>query len=278
MAKIIKSIQLLLLVSFLIISFNGNAQSIWSDRTAGSYVNMEFVGSSGEGEGSEFPTFATFFSGKFRLTDQIHIVSEIPVFHLNVQECFLCITYRDLDAIPKSGISFGNPYLGFQIGQLKSNIFMEVGYRPSILKDKYGHSNFIGKDLDLSRRTSWGSDISHLHARLNYLMKIGKNGKLRFGIGPSIYTKFGNTGISIDYGLLFVHNKNHFGYMVGINGETNSVGFEYSQLGHLGASVWKAFGNWQPGMQFRIPFLLNNNAVTDANYVFGVNVRYYMSS
>lgn len=66
--------------------------------------------------------------------------------------------------------------------------------------------------------------------------------------------------------------------MVGINGETNSVGFQYSQLGHLGATVWKTFGNWQPGMQFRIPFLLNNNTVTATNYVLGLNVRYHISS
>lgn len=172
MAKIIKNIRPLLLVLCLVISFNGNAQSIWSDRSNSSYINMEFIGSSGAVEGSEFPTLGIFFSGKFRLTDQIHFVTEIPAFHLNVdEESLSLISFTEPDAIPRSGTSFGNPYLGFQIGDLKSNIFMEFGYRPSVSNDKYGYSSSIGKDLDLSRRTSWGSDISHLHARFNYLKK-----------------------------------------------------------------------------------------------------------
>lgn len=179
------SLAIVLICSSLFDSQRIFAQSIWLDKGHDKTISLEILKPDFDGDdNTTFATSASFLSGRFRATNNIFLVGEIPFAHLGVDSDF----GRD-----DSENTLGNPYFGIELHGNNSPLYGEIGVRLPLAPDTdENEAAIVGLFTELvDRAEAFISDAIPISGAINYRHKNPTGFVLRLRGGSALWIETG---------------------------------------------------------------------------------------
>jgi hypothetical protein len=251
------------------------AQSIWLDRSHDQSLGFEILIPNFKTDDDEAVSgLAMFLSLRTPLSERIRLTSELPFVHGKIESN--SFFFR----INESQSTFGNPYLGLEIGQKDSPVFGELGVRvPLASEDNFG-ATLVGFTADVDRLEAFLPNTLPIMGMLNYHRKEKSGFSLRLRGGPSllVYTKAdaGDDGsdLFIGYSAQAGYESERVSVLGGVTGRANmteeNADFGERSLHQLGFNASVGLGNVRPGIHFRLP--LDEDLKDFLDFVLGLNL------
>jgi hypothetical protein len=247
-----------------------SAQSIWLDRRHDQTVGLEVLIPDFKTEdGGGVSGWALFLSLRAPLSDQLRFAGELPFVHANLESG--SFFFRS-----GSQNSFGNPYLGLEIGRQGSPVFGEIGVRaPLASEDNFGAA-LVGVITDFDRLEAFLPNVVSISGMLNF-HQIGETGfALRLRGGPSldINTEGEDTELLIGYSAQAGYETEAVSILGGVTGRVNmteeNADFGERSVHQIGFNASLGLGKARPGVHFRLP--LDDDLKNSLDFVFGFNL------
>jgi len=223
---------------------------------------------------------AAVFSARWRVGELVALRTELPFINAGLKD----YTFIDFfgDTIRYDGYSesqFGNPLVGLEIGAPASPFSGEFGVRFPIVDEEHLFSSEIGLFTDYDRFEVYLPDIMTFTAMANYRYK-GPTGllvQLRTGPAFMVVTEGGgDPELFADYSAQAGYQGNRVTILAGLTGRAilteEDLDFGERTIHQLGLSGSYEFGNFIPGILFRVPMDDDLSEILD--FVFGINVGY----
>jgi hypothetical protein len=246
-----------------------SAQSIWLDRRHEQTIGFEFLIPDFKTEDGGVSGWALFLSLRAPLSDQLRFAGELPFVHANLESG--PFFFRN-----GSQNSFGNPYLGLEIGRPGSAVFGEIGVRaPLASKDNFGAA-LVGFITDFDRLEAFLPNLVSISGMLN-VHQIGATGfalRLRGGPALNISTEGDDTELLIGYSAQAGYESEVVSVLGGVTGRVNiteeNADFGERSVHQLGFNASLGLGKVRPGVHFRLP--LDDDLKNSLDFVFGFNL------
>lgn len=267
------------------------AQSLWLDPGADRAIFLEiqkpnftdeFLGGGfiTEPMKTTFATASFFLSGRFRLGGLLTLKAELPFVNSGLKD----YTFIDFfgDTIRYDSYSenqFGNPKLGVEIGAPGSRFSTDFAVRFPIVDDEHLLASEFGLLTDYDRFEAFLPDIMTFTAGANYRF-TGPTGlliHLRGGPAFMVVTEGGGDAeLFGDYGAQAGFQAGRVTLLGGFTGRAliteGDLSFSERTIHQLGLTGSYAFGNFIPGLLFRVP--MDDDLGDILDFVFGINVGY----
>jgi hypothetical protein len=245
-----------LLVALLVLG-ESQAQTIWTQRTAGSRLTIEYMQ----------PTFANTISwlttsgsivtlnGKVQVGSSVGVIVEVPYVSGTISTSFPFASSAGSVSEKKGG----NVYVGLEIGNFESNIFLEIGARPFATEtsSSSGIIPMVGAIGDFDRQEAYLEKMSSYQAALNLTSTQTQGFVYRVRVGPTIFVPktTGSESITLmDYGLKMGYDNGQLGLLGGISGRWNTkIKSGKAAYHHLALDLGYRFGKIRPAFFYRMP-------------------------
>ena len=243
-----------------------NAQSLWLIDTTNRAINIELMKPFFEG-GEDISFFSTsqIISGKFRMSDKLFLVSELPFASFASE-------------VSDSEFTYGNPYLGFMFYDRGGSYFFEGGLRFPIANEEKSSALFLGYFTDFDRLEAYVPDLLSISLKNSFIKKNSANYLLKAMAGISFWIPRGenpqDNEVLLDYGIHTGYDGNKVQLLGGITGRL-IVTVEDADIGertlhNFGASARYKFKKAQPGLMLRVP--LDEDFGDFINLIMGFNL------
>ncbi len=278
---------------FLSLAPTTHSQSVWLDQTADRAIYLEiqkpnftneFLGGGlfTEPMKTTFATATFFLSGRFRLGGLLTLKAELPFTNAGLKDYTFIDFFGDtvhFDSYSEN--QFGNPLVGVEIGAPGSRFAADFAVRFPIVDDEHLLASEFALVTDYDRFEAFFPDIMTFTAGANYRY-TGPTGlliNLRAGPAFMAVTEEGNDTdpeLFADYGAQIGYQKDRITLMGGFTGRAiiteGDLSFSERTIQQLGLSGSHAFGNFIPGLLFRVP--MDDDLGDILDFVFGINVGY----
>ncbi len=245
------------------------AQTIWLGPDQANNVTLEWLRPEFEdAEDLSFMTSGFFLSARFGINDQFRLVGDVPFGYFGT----------DIDDVD-SEIGIGNPYLGVEVGNLKSPVWGELGLRiPLTDVDNLGSS--FGFFSDYDRCEAFMPDAVSAMGFANYLYRHDSGFSMRLRGGPLFLISTDSDEYEDDmemyamYSLQGWYDTARLRFGTGITGRMiateKDLDLGERTIHQLGLALAGKFRGVEPGLHFRLPLDEDLSDVT--NYTFGLTV------
>jgi hypothetical protein len=247
-----------------------SAQSIWLDRRHDKTVGLEVLIPDFKTEdGGGVSGWALFIALRAPLSDQLRFAGELPFVHANLESG--SFFFRS-----GSQNSFGNPYLGLEIGRQGSLVFGEIGVRvPLASEDNFGAA-LVGVITDFDRIEAFLPNVVSIAGMLN-VHQVGQTGfalRLRGGPALAISTEGNDTELLIGYSAQAGYETEAVSILGGVTGRANmteeNADFGERSVHQIGFNASLGLGKVRPGVHFRLP--LDDDLKESLDFVFGLHL------
>lgn len=274
----------ILLIGLLLFPTMLSAQSEWVDNgKEKTHISIEIIkpfvakdtmfkqtDQSEAGSGLTTLSGVAFLSGKYAIGKNFALAADLSIAHQEWED-------DDLGA----QTILGNPYIGAEYYLTETPLFFELGFRIPIVQDAVGSS--ILSDID--RSEAFIHDVFPVYVAMNYNTITKSNILFRARTGANLWfftqepeegVSRRNPHVSVDYTLQTGYDHPRLNIIVGATGRlgvsSNSQIQDKLHFLQYGATITVPFGNFRPGINFRIP----GNSATEKiiDYVVGVNLAY----
>ncbi|HXF49638.1 MAG TPA: hypothetical protein VNL73_09490 [Verrucomicrobiae bacterium] len=276
---------------FLFLTPGAFPQSPWLDQTADRAIFLEIQKPNFTDEylGGGFltpplkTTFSTatfFLSGRFRLGRLLTLKAELPFTNAGLKD----YTFIDFfgDTVSVEGYSenqLGNPQIGVEIAPPGSRFAADFAVRFPIVDDEHLLASEFAFFTDYDRFEAFFPDVMTFTAGANYRY-TGPTGlliNLRAGPAFMVVTEGGGDAqLFGDYGAQVGFRSGRVTLLGGFTGRAliteGDLSFNERTIQQLGLSGSYAFGNFIPGLLFRVP--MDDDLGDILDFVFGVSVGY----
>ncbi len=176
----------------------------------------------------------------------------------------------------------GNPYIGAEYHLPETPLFFELGMRIPIVSEDNTLARVVGYLSDFDRVEAFVPKIIPVFVDMNFEKIFKSNILLRAGTGISLWFNSKEIGayrdpaIAFKYILQTGYNHPRVNIILGLIGrqELSSeprIGEKFHEM-QYGTTITIPFGNFRPGINFRIPG--NSQTKKRFDYVFGLNLTY----
>ncbi len=278
----------IILISLLLFPAMLSAQSLWVDHgEEKTYISVEIIKPIAAAD-SIYKDFwytelqpeytalsgAIIVTGKYALGKNFVLAADLSIAHGE-------LVGEKYEAIGSQTI-FGNPYIGAEYYLPETPLFFEMGFRIPVVPDEKGVASISGIYSDFDRSGAFYPHIVPVYAAMNY-EKISKSKiLLRARTGVTLWFNSKEVGayrepsVFLNYALQTGYYDPRVTIIVGLTGsfDANSNP-KYEEKAHIlefGTTVTVPFGNFRPGINFRVPG--NKIAQEFIDYVFGLNLAY----
>jgi hypothetical protein len=279
------------LLLFLLLTPAAFGQSPWLDQTADRAIWLEIQKPNFTDEylaggflapplKTTFATATIFLSGRFRLGGLLTLKAELPFTNAGLKD----YTFIDFfgDTVVVDGYSenqFGNPQIGVEIGAPGSRFAADFAVRFPIVDDEHLLASEFALFTDYDRFEAFFPDIMTFTAGANYRY-AGPTGlviNLRAGPAFMVVTEGGGDAeLFGDYGAQAGFQGGRVTLLGGFTGRAiiteGDLSFSERTIQQLGLSGSYSFGNFLPGLLFRVP--MDDDLGDILDFVFGINVGY----
>ena len=246
-----------------------SAQGIWTHRTTGRAVSLEFLKPNFDGSSNSAGDFVLFLTGRMPAWERTDVVLELPLSRGS----------REASAyLPgASETSVGNPYVGVEIKGEGSPSFAEIGIRLPITPDDAPLASLNGVLADWDRQEAFLSKIFTVTIMGNYLSHLPlEHSDLRVRFGPAFWLGKGNVEMLLDYSVQGGYTADRVTLTTGFSGrfivsESNADLAERTTH-QFGAAATFDMGRFSPGVFLRIP--LDEHLSEAIDFVLGLNVGF----
>lgn len=269
-------------VFLLVLAGPASAQSIWIDRGVDRAIWLEVLKPNFSEEfltnggffspplKSTFATSAVFLSTRWRVSGPLLLRAEIPFVNVGFkgQPQFFGGTSEN---------QFGNPFVGIELGRPDASSSGEIGVRIPIVDDEHPFSAQMASYIDFDRFEAFLPNVWTFTAMAN-VQFTGKTGLLlRLRAGPAFFlpTESGpDPELFGDYSVQAGYQANRATVLGGLSGRGWLTESDLSNrfIDQLGFAASYTFGNFIPGVHFRVP--LDDNLSNYVDFIFGINVGY----
>ncbi len=272
----------ILLISLLLFPVMLSAQSEWVDNgQERSFLSIEIikpVRSIDSLLGEVQPDFTTFsgsifLTGRYAVGKNFVLAADISI----ASGKFKGEEYKDYGQT-----IMGNPYIGAEYYLPETPLFFELGMRIPIVQEGKHLAGISGIYSDFDRAEAFLPDIVPVYAAMNYETISKSKILLRVRTGVNLWftnkewETHRNPILLVDYTLQTGYMHERVTIVAGLTGRLDaSSDPKYDEKSHIlqyGATVTVPFGNFRPGVNFRIP----GNKYTEGliDYVIGFNLAY----
>ena len=246
------------------------AQSVWIDQHLDQSFALEALKPSfSDGEDISFLTSVLYLSGRFRLSERIRVVAELPVSHFGDESEFG----------DEGGTSLGNPYVGVELTHPDVASFIEIGLRVPLASEE-GAGLGTGFVTDFDRLEAFLPDALAVLVAPNYVYANASGFGVRVRLGPSLIVNtdedefsdrtevFGLYGAQLWYGTGRVRVGAGFTGRVTFTEE--GANLRERTVHHVGAALIGDLGDVRPGLHFKVP--VDEDFGDFLNYVVGLSL------
>jgi len=272
-----------LLISLLLFPVMLSAQSEWVDNgQERSFLSIEIIkpvrniDTLFEGLRPDFTTFSgsVFLTGRYAIGKNFVLAADISIARVDYKG-------EEFDVYGKETI-LGNPYIGAEYYLPETPLFFELGMRIPIVPDNKGIASICGVYSDLDRAEAFLPHIVPVYGAVNYEKIFESKILLRARTGINLWftskewETYRDPLVLVDYTLQTGYIHPRVTIIVGLTGRLDvSSDPRFEEKAHIlqyGATLTVPFGNFRPGINFRIP----GNKLTEnlIDYVFGINLTY----
>lgn len=272
-----------LLISLLLVPIMLSAQSQWvDDGQERSFLSIEIIKPVVDIDslaGMVEPDFTTlsgsiFLTGRYAIGKNFVLAADISIASGKL----------DSEKFEPSGTQtiMGNPYIGAEYYLPETPLFFELGMRIPIVQSGKPIAFFSGVYSDLDRAEAFTSHIIPVYVAVNYETISESKILFRARTGVNLWFRskeqetYRDQIVLVDYTLQTGYYDPRVTIIVGLTGrlDVNSDP-RFKGKGHLlqyAATITVPFGNFRPGINFRIP----GNKLTEdlIDYVVGLNLSY----
>jgi len=282
---------LLCAVLLLILTPAAFPQSIWLDRSVDKALWLEIQkpdftdeylggGFFSEPLQTTFATASLFLSARWRVSGPLVLQAELPFINAGVKDQMYIDPFGDTVQVDGgSENQFGNPLVGLEVGLPGSPLSGEFAVRFPIVDDEHEFSSSLGLFADYDRLEVFLPDIMTFTARANYRYRGPTGLLLQFRAGPAFMVVTeggGDPELFADYSAQAGYQGNRVTVLAGLTGRAliteSDLSFNERTIHQLGLSASYAFGNFIPGLLFRVP--MDDDLGDILDFVFGINVGY----
>lgn len=272
-----------LLISLLLVPIMLSAQSQWvDDGQERSFISIEIIKPVVDIDslaGTLEPDYTTlsgsiFLTGRYAIGKNFVLAADISIASGKL----------DSEEFEPSGTQtiMGNPYIGAEYYLPETPLFFELGMRIPIVQSGKPIAFFSGVYSDLDRAEAFIPKIVPVYLALNYEKISTSKILLRARTGVNLWfiskerETYRNPIVLVDYTLQTGYYDPRVTIIVGLTGRLDVYSDpRFKGKGHLlqyAATITVPFGNFRPGINFRIP----GNKLTEdlIDYVVGLNLSY----
>lgn len=275
--------NVILLISLLLFPLMLSAQSQWLDYgQEGSSLSIEIIKPVQNVDslaGTVEPDFTTlsgsiFLTGRYAIGKNFVLAADISIASGKF----------DSEEFGPSGTQtiMGNPYIGAEYYLPETPLFFELGMRIPIVPSEKPHAYYNGIYSDLDRAEAFLPDIVPVYFAVNYetISESKILFRARTGVNLWFISKewetYRDPMVLVDYTLQTGYYDPRVTIIVGLTGMIDlSSDPRFKEKDHIlqyGATITVPFGNFRPGINFRIPGSKFTKSLID--YVFGLNLTY----
>ncbi len=281
--------KILTVLAILLVAFAGltletgsaRAQSIFLEPNSGGGIHLEALRPSFENLNLGNTSFAFYLSGRVVVGQNLRLKAELPFIYFKEDEGEY---YYDQNGFfvqpPKSGESFGNPYVGLEFGEPEKGFQGEVGFRVPVVQNS-DLATAIGMLTDpVERLEAFGSELLPLYFGGNYRYKSNTGFGMRLRMVPVFWlyladsNNSNNNDVFVLYSAQAWYEIEKIGVGGGFSGRVIATGdddgFGERSLHQFGFFANFAFGRIMPGFQVRFPL---DSDLKD----YGMNTSYSLS-
>ena len=281
-----------LLISLLLFPAMLSAQSLWVDHgEEKTYISVEIIKPIAAVD-SIYKDFwytelqpeytalsgAIIITGKYALGKNFVLAADLSIAHGE-------LVGEKYDSIGSQTI-FGNPYIGAEYHLPKTPLFFELGFRIPVVPDKKGVASISGIYSDFDRAGAFYPHIVPVSGAVNFEKITKWKLLLRARTGVTLWFNSKKVGafrsptLFVNYMLQTGYYHPRVTFIVGLAGvlDANSNP-KYPEKVHIlqyGATITVPFGNFRPGINFRIPG--NKTSREFIDYAFGLNLTYVFNN
>jgi hypothetical protein len=214
---------------------------------------------------------AIFLTGKYAVGNNFVLVADISMVHAGLEG----------DENSPQTI-MGNPYIGAEYYLPETPLFFELGMRIPVVPEDKVVASVAGVISDYDRAEAFIPKIIPVYGSMNFEKIFESNILLRAGTGLTLWfnsKEFGSYRdpmVSFEYILQTGYDHPRVNIMLGLVGRADlSSGSKQSEkldILQFGTTITFPFGNFRPGINFRIP--ANKRAEEKLDYVFALNLAY----
>ena len=277
-----------LLISLLLFPAMLSAQSLWVDHgEEKTYISVEIIKPIAAVD-SIYKDFwytelqpeytalsgAMIITGKYALGKNFVLAADLSVAHGE-------LVGEKYEAIGSQTI-FGNPYIGAEYYLPETPLFFEMGFRIPVVPDEKGVASISGIYSDFDRAGAFYPHIVPVYAAMNYEKITKSKILLRARTGVTLWFNSKEVGayreptVFLNYALQTGYYDPRVTIIAGLTGSfdanSNPKFPEKAHILEFGTTVTVPFGNFRPGINFRVPG--NNITQEFIDYVFGLNLAY----
>lgn len=229
-----------------LLSFDVHAQSLWTQRSDGPSIRLEFLSPQFQSSypGSTYSARIVTLGGRVPIGDVIAVMVEVPFMWETVRNPFL----------DESENGVGNLYLGLEIGGSDSWIFGEIGARP-IMRQEMDFSGMGGYIGDYDRFEAYFREVVAYQVMINATSTNRSGFAYRVRVGPTIFApESGEQTTFIDYGGKAGYDNGSVSIIAGVTGRaTTKEGTGKKAFHHAGLDAGYRFRGIRPAFFIRVP-------------------------
>jgi len=273
----------ILLISLLLFPVMLSAQSEWVDNgQERSFLSIEIIKPVRYIDsllGKVQPDFTTlsgsiFLTGRYAIGKNFVLAADLPI----ARGEFKGEEFKDLGA----QTIMGNPYIGAEYFLPETPLFFELGMRIPIVQVGKHLAGISGIYSDFDRAEAFLPNIVPVYGAVNYEKIFESKILFRARTGVNLWfiskewESYRDPILLVDYTLQTGYMHERVTIVAGLTGRLDANSDpKYDEKAHIlqyGATVTVPFGNFRPGINFRIP----GNKYTEGliDYVLGFNLAY----
>jgi hypothetical protein len=273
----------ILLISLLLFPVMLSAQSAWvDDGQERSFLSIEIIKPLRNGDslyGSLLPRYATFsgsifLTGRYDVGKNFVLAADISIANGKLE--------GEKSAFNGPETILGNPYIGAEYYLSETPLFFELGMRIPVVPEGKGLASITGFYSDFDRAEAFLPHVVPVYLAANYEKITTSKILLRARTGVNLWfmskekETYRNPVVFVDYTLQTGYSDPRVTIIVGLTGRIDvSSEPRYKEKAHFlqfGTTLTVPFGNFRPGINFRIP---GNKYTADLiDFVFGLNLAY----
>lgn len=264
-SRFVGIILILLAASTLFTAGVVQAQSIFLEPNSGPGINLEALRLGSPYANYSNLSFAYYLSANIPVGDGLQLRTEIPWVYY--QRDYLAYNYDYGYSYPyikegESVNSFGNPYLGVDVGNLFDGFAGEFGIRVPVMNRTSDVGSSEAMNDPVERLEAFAPDILSIFVGGNYRYRSGNGFAMRLRAVPVVWIPVGDQSsadpeVFVIYSAQAWYEDHKVGVGGGFSGRMimtgDSEGLGERTLHQFGFFANYQFGNVMPGFQVRFP-------------------------
>jgi hypothetical protein len=216
---------------------------------------------------------AIFLNGKYAIGKNFVLVADISIAHGELE---------GEQHKHSSQTIMGNPYIGAEYYLPETPLFFELGMRIPLVSEDNVVASVGGLLSDFDRVEAFLPKVIPVYAAMNFRKTFNSNILLLTGTAINLFFNSKAIGayrdptVAVEYFLQTGYNHPRVIIILGLTGKSelsSDPRFEEKiNILQYGTTISFPVGNFQPGINFRIPG--NKYTARRIDYVFGLNLTY----